>query len=74
MKELVRIISININGIKNVCHGAIKINTVKEIESEEFKDNSSILGIYGQNGSGKSAVIDATHILKYLIKSSSSIE
>lgn len=68
MKELVRIISININGIKNVCHGAIKINTVKEIESEEFKDNSSILGIYGQNGSGKSAVIDATHILKYLIK------
>ena len=68
MKELVRIISININGIKNVCHGAIKINTLKEIESEEFKDNSSILGIYGQNGSGKSAVIDATHILKYLIK------
>lgn len=68
MKELVRIISININGIKNVCHGAIKINTVKEIESEEFKDNSSILGIYGQNSSGKSAVIDATHILKYLIK------
>ena len=68
MKELVRIISININGIKNVCHGAIKINTLKEIESEEFKDNSSILGIYGQNSSGKSAVIDATHILKYLIK------
>ncbi len=33
MKELVRIISININGIKNVCHGAIKINTLKEIES-----------------------------------------
>lgn len=68
MKEFIRIISITINGIKNVCHGSIKINNMNEIESEEYLENGSILGIYGQNGSGKSTVLEATDILKTIIE------
>lgn len=48
MKEFIRIMSITIEGIKNVCHGSIKINNINEIESEEFLEKGSILGIYGQ--------------------------
>ena len=68
MKEFIRIMSITIEGIKNVCHGSIKINNINEIESEEFLERGSILGIYGQNGSGKSTVLEATDILKTVIE------
>ena len=50
-----------IDNIKNVEHGCINfINTRKDYKS-------SLLGIYGQNGSGKTALIDAISILKLLL-------
>lgn len=57
-KSIVRIENIEIFNFKNVKYGAIG-----------FKNNrkaykSSILGLYGQNGSGKTALIDALSLLK----------
>jgi len=57
----VRITSIEINDFKNVGHGAISFN------GQEEKYKASVLGLYGQNGSGKTALIDALSILKHAL-------
>ena len=54
----IRITSIEINHFKNVGHGIISMI------SQDEKYKASVLGIYGQNGSGKSALIDALNVLK----------
>ena len=57
----VRITDITIESFKNVRHGDIcLINKRKNY-------NSSILGMYGQNGSGKTALIDAIALLKLVL-------
>ena len=57
-KSLVRIESISINNFKNVNFGTLSfVNERKDFES-------SIVGLYGQNGSGKTALIDAIALLK----------
>lgn len=59
--KYIRLLSMTIDNIKNVEHGCINfINTRKDYKS-------SLLGIYGQNGSGKTALIDAISILKLLL-------
>lgn len=48
---MIRIRSIELSNVKNVANGAIS-----------FKDSpfsSSVMGIYGQNGSGKTAVVES---------------
>lgn len=58
---IVRIEQIEIHNFKNVVHGIIGLkNTHKSYKA-------SILGLYGQNGSGKTALIDAIDILKYAL-------
>lgn len=55
---VVRIESIEINNFKNVEHGLLKF-----VDSKKgYK--ASILGLYGQNGSGKTALIDALELLR----------
>lgn len=55
----VRITGISIENFKNVISGQVElVNTRKAYRT-------SILGIYGQNGSGKTALIDAILLLKY---------
>lgn len=54
----VRITSIEINNFKNVGHGVISFS------NQEDKYRASVLGLYGQNGSGKTALIDALNVLK----------
>ena len=54
----IRIESIEINNFKNVKYGCLKFNNTKK------QYDSSILGLYGQNGSGKTALIDALELLK----------
>lgn len=62
MKEArVRITAIGIENLKNVNHGEIRIPTSDE------HSNASITAIFGQNGSGKTAVINALDILKTLL-------
>lgn len=48
--------SIEIKNLKNVFNGKIVIS--KKPESNTSKISSDIVGIYGQNGSGKTTVIN----------------
>jgi AAA15 family ATPase/GTPase len=59
--SIVRLTDISINNFKNVINGQLNfINNRKNYKT-------SILGLYGQNGSGKTALIDAMQLLKYAI-------
>lgn len=56
--SIVRLESITINNFKNVAYGQI------DFENKRKAYRTSILGLYGQNGSGKTALIDAIELLK----------
>lgn len=60
-KGSVRIEKIEIENFKNVINGQISLKNNRK----DYK--ASILGIYGQNGSGKTALIDAIMLLKYAL-------
>lgn len=67
-KYNVRIEKISLNNFKNIKSGSLYFNEYKKLERKTI-DNinfSSVLGIYGQNGSGKTAVIDALYIIRHL--------
>ena len=55
---IVRIESIEIKNFKNVGYGRL------DFESSKNNCQASILGLYGQNGSGKTALIDALELLR----------
>ena len=56
--QFVRIESITIENFKNVRKGVL------DFENRRKKYRTSIVGLYGQNGSGKTALIDAIQLLK----------
>ena len=56
-----RILNITIENFKNVIFGNIDLRTTSD-------NGSSILGLYGQNGSGKTAMIDAIDLLKCVLR------
>lgn len=59
MKDsIVRLSDISIRNLKNVEEGRLNFNNRRK----NYK--ASILGLYGQNGSGKTALIDAMELLK----------
>lgn len=61
-RPIVRLSSLQLTNIKNVKKGTIYMpNTVNKILSA---DKAEILGIYGQNGSGKTAIVDAMYFLQ----------
>ena len=61
-RPIVRLSSLQLTSIKNVKKGTIYMpNTVNKILSA---DKAEILGIYGQNGSGKTAIVDALYFLQ----------
>lgn len=59
--SVVRIESIEIQNFKNVKYGKV------DLENSRKDFSASLLGVYGQNGSGKTALIDAIHLLKYAL-------
>lgn len=61
----VRIESIKITNFKNVEYGSLNF------ENPRKNYRSSILGLYGQNGSGKTALIDALELLKIALSGQS---
>lgn len=69
MKNIVRLKSINIKNIKNVESGKIEI--IKTINDDGSIVEGNILGIYGQNGSGKTALVEALKILKTVMSGDS---
>lgn len=57
----VRITNITINNFKNIKSGSVDLTNKRKA----YK--ASVLGLYGQNGSGKTALIDAIQLLKYAL-------
>lgn len=65
MKSIVRLSSLKISNIKNVRNGQIVMpNTHRKQLSCK---NAEVLGLYGQNGSGKTAIVDALHYLQKIM-------
>ena len=65
MKSIVRLASLKISNIKNVRSGQIVMpNTCRKQLSYK---KAEILGVYGQNGSGKTAVIDTMYYLQKIM-------
>lgn len=66
MKEaLVRLCEIKIEGFKNTQYGLVQMPSA--FAGSFFSQKSDILGIYGQNGSGKTAVIEAMDFIQRLL-------
>lgn len=65
MKSIVRLSALKISNIKNVRNGQIVMpNTYRKQLSYK---TAEVLGVYGQNGSGKTAVIDTLYYLQRII-------
>lgn len=66
-QEIVRLLELKINNIKNVRNGEIDLINYSNIKNNFNLKIGDILGIYGQNGSGKTTVVDAMGILKNIL-------
>ena len=62
METIVRLEQITIENFKNIRKGQLSFANHRKA----FR--TSILGLYGQNGSGKTALIDAIELLQYALK------
>lgn len=67
MSTVVRIQEIDINNLKNIEKGTVSFQSYKYLNKDEEYKYADILGIYGQNGSGKTSLIEATDIIKTLL-------
>ena len=65
----IRIKKVVLNNFKSVAHGEIVFNCGRS--HVPYGTESDILGVYGQNGSGKTALIEALSILRQLMVGSS---
>ena len=66
-KSLVRIVETELENFKNVNYGDIKFVNYSNAEYRAELKESDINGIYGQNGSGKTAIIEAFDILQHIM-------
>lgn len=62
MDTIVRVHSVQVHNLKNVKQGLFKTNST----FDNLK-HADIIGFYGQNGSGKTAIVEAFSILKSLL-------
>ena len=60
---VIRITKVNVSNIKNVESGVAQFFDGNLVSSH----GAGILGVFGQNGSGKTALIDAVHLFKDLV-------
>lgn len=62
---ITRLAALELTNVKNVKKGRIPMpNTINKLLSA---NNAEVLGIYGQNGSGKTAVVDALYFLQRIM-------
>ncbi len=67
MNNKIRLLEINVKNLKNLKNGTITFSSYNNIKKGAFDfEKSDIVGIYGQNGSSKSSVVNAFSILKRL--------
>lgn len=66
-ESVVRLQEMIIENFKNVKRGVASFQSYKNIKNENELSSSDILGIYGQNGSGKTALVESLDILKSLL-------
>ena len=66
-RYLVRIIKNELYNFKNVEHGEIRYMNYSSVEKNAQIEKKDIVGIYGQNGSGKTALVEALDVLKYIL-------
>lgn len=64
-EAIVRIMEIQLKDLKNTQYG--KIEMPAYAEKNYFSERADLLGIYGQNGSGKTAVIEAMDLIQTLL-------
>ncbi len=70
-KSLVRIVETELENFKNVNYRDIKFVNYSNAEYRAELKESDINGIYGQNGSGKTAIIEAFDILQRIMSGNS---
>ena len=68
---IVRILDIQINNIKNVVFGEVKFRNKVKIRKDFKIEGRDILGIYGPNGTGKTALVEVVSILATLFQGKS---
>lgn len=68
MGSIVRLASLTISNIKNVRNGQIIMSNA--YRKQVSANRAEVLGIYGQNGSGKTAVIDTLYYLQRIMTGS----
>lgn len=68
METVVKVKRICIENLKNVGFGEIHVDTGFDTLTQ-----ADVVGLYGQNGSGKTAIVNAFEILKGLVSSSVSV-
>lgn len=71
-ENVVRILSVKLKSFKNVAEGKIELYCGRLFDKDKSNRESAftgsdILGVFGPNASGKSAVIEAISILKFLM-------
>lgn len=62
--NLVRIIYLELKNFKNVENGTVKFCNSKAVENTGMLEKTDIMAVYGQNGSGKTALVEAFEVLK----------
>ena len=62
-----RLLSVELKNIRNVSSGKLEFSELKETLKGNFSQSSDIIGLYGPNGSGKTAAIDTFDLLKKIV-------
>ncbi|MFF3101282.1 AAA family ATPase [Viridibacillus arvi] len=62
MKPIIKVLDVTLNNLKNVKYGTFHIDT-----NFDKLEEANVIGFYGQNGSGKTAVVQAFQILSALL-------
>ena len=68
--SIVRIQKIELENFKNVEKGCIEFKSNPKDE-ENYNPKAEIIGIYGQNGSGKTALVNACDFIKKIMEGQS---
>lgn len=63
---VVRILKSELWNFKNVKHGVVKYMNYGCVQKYGEIQKKDIVGIYGQNGSGKTALVESLDILKHI--------